>query len=168
MSSKQQAFARFADGQSDMLLQNGEQSCSTRELNDDLLNTIANDLDADEQTDQEVSEKLAKLINKRWSEKLNSDKLSEKLKKHSWPGNLDSLAVPSVNPETWANMSHAVKRVDLRAGNTQTIASKMGTIIAKCTDNLLKACENDAKKINLDEMVGFHTDALALQQQQHY
>ena len=38
----------------------------------------------------------------------------------------------------------------------------MGTIIAKCTDNLLKACEKDAQKINLDEMVGFHTDALAL------
>lgn len=38
----------------------------------------------------------------------------------------------------------------------------MGKIIAKCTDNLLKARKNDAKKINLDEMVGFHTDALAL------
>ena len=99
MSSMQQAFARFADGQrpskrqrvnelsdsdtdpnndasdhseddSDTLLKNGEQSCPTRELKDDLLDTIANDLNADEQTDQEVSEKLAKLINKRWSEKI--------------------------------------------------------------------------------------------------
>ena len=59
-------------------------------------------------------------------------------------------------------MSHAVKRVDLRAANTQSIVSKVGTIIAKCTDNLLKARGDDAKKINLDEMVGFHTDALAL------
>ena len=32
----------------------------------------------------------------------------------------------------------------------------------KCTDNLLKAREKDAQKTNLDEMVGFHTDALAL------
>lgn len=38
----------------------------------------------------------------------------------------------------------------------------MGTILAKCTVNLLKACRNNAKKINLDERVGFHTDALAL------
>ena len=118
--------------------------------------------------------KLTKRYQKSWPNSIRDGRRnltqinSEKLKKHSRPGNLDSLAVPSVNPETWANMSHAVKRVDLRAGNTQTIASKMGTIIAKCTDNLLKACENDAKKINLDEMVGFHTDALALQQQQHY
>ena len=38
----------------------------------------------------------------------------------------------------------------------------MGTIIAKCTDNLLKAREKDAKKIDLDEMVSSLTVALAL------
>jgi len=65
-----------------------------------------------------------------------------------------------VNPEIWANMSHAAKRVDLRLTNTQNV-SKVGTIIAKCTDNLLKACKKDTNKINLDEM-GFHTHALAL------
>ena len=43
---------------------------------------------ADEQTDKDVSDKLAKIINKRWSEKLNPDKLFEKLKKHARPGNL--------------------------------------------------------------------------------
>ena len=188
MSSMQETLARFADGQrhskrprvdelsdsdtnsnndasesdSDTLLKKGEKSNPTRESQDDLLDTIANDLNADEQTDQEVSEKLAKLVNKRWSEKLTSDKLSEKLKKHSRPGNLGSLVAPRVNPEIWANMSHTAKRVDLRAANIQNIVSKVGTIIAKCTDNLLTAREKDAKKIDLDEMVGFHTDALAL------
>ena len=38
----------------------------------------------------------------------------------------------------------------------------MGTNLAKCTDNLLKAREKDAKKIDLDKMVSSHTDALAL------
>ena len=190
MSAMQQTLARFADGQrpskrprvnelsdtdtdsnkdvseisendSEALLE-GAKSCPTRDTKDDLLDTIANYLNADEQTDQDVSDKLAKLINKRWSEKLNSDKLSEKLKKHSRPGNLGSLVAPRVNPEIWANMSHTAKRVDLRSANTQNIISKVGSIIAKCTDNLLKAREKDAQKINLDEMVGFHTDALAL------
>ena len=59
-------------------------------------------------------------------------------------------------------MSHTAKRVDLRAANIQSIVSKVGTIIAKCTDNLLTAHEKDAKKIDLDEMVGFHMDALVL------
>ena len=47
-----------------------EKSNPTRELKDDLLDAIANNLNADEETDQDVSEKLARLVNKRWSEKL--------------------------------------------------------------------------------------------------
>ena len=76
------------DKDSDTLLENLPKTCPTRELKDDLLDTIANDLNADEQTDQDVSDKLAKIINKRWSEKLNSEKLSEKLKKYARPGTL--------------------------------------------------------------------------------
>jgi len=86
---------------------------------------------ADEQTDQDVSDKLAKLINKRWSEKLNSDKLSEKLKKHSRPGNLGSLVAPRENTEIWENMSHVAKREDLRSANTQNNCSLLWKIVVK-------------------------------------
>ena len=137
--------SKISEDHSDAFLE-GAKSCPTQD-------TIANDLNADEQTDLDVSDKLAKLINKRWL---------EKLKKHSRPGNLGSLVAPHVNPEIWANMSHTAKRVDLRSVNTQNIIFKVGTIIAKCMNSLLKAREKDAQKINLDEMVGFHTDALAL------
>ena len=53
--------------------------------------------------------KLAKLVNKRLSEKLTADKLSEKLKKYSRDGNLQNLTVPRVNPEIWANFNHTGK-----------------------------------------------------------
>ena len=112
-------------------LNKGEKSGPTRKSKDDLLDMIANDLNADEQTDQDVSDKLTKLVSKRWSEKLTSDKLTEKLKKHSQPGNLSSLAAPRVNPEIWAKMGHTARRVDLRASNTQNILAEVGTIIAK-------------------------------------
>ena len=39
-------------------------------VEDDLLDVIANNLNADEETDQDVSEKLVRLVNERWSEKL--------------------------------------------------------------------------------------------------
>ena len=65
-----------------------------------------------EQTNQDVSDKLTKLVNKRWSEKLTSDKLSETLKKHFQPENLGNL-VAHVNPEIWAKMGHMAKHVDL-------------------------------------------------------
>ena len=74
------------DEDSDTLLENVAKTRPTPEPKDDLLDTIANDLNADEQTDQDVLDKLAKIVNKRWSEKLNSDKLAEILKKNASPG----------------------------------------------------------------------------------
>ena len=158
---------KSSDDDSEALLEetqdNGEDNCPTQGTKDDLLDNIANDLNADEQTYPDVSDKLAKIVNKRWSEKFNPDKLSEKMKKYSRPGNSGNLAVPRVNPEIWANMNHIGKRADIRAAITQNIVSKVGSILAKCTDTLLTA-RNDkkSKEINLDEMIGFHTDALAL------
>jgi len=118
---------------------NDNNDCLTPDTKDDLLDSIASDLNADEHTDKDVSDKLAKLVNKRWSEKLTADKLSEKLKKYSRPGNLQNLTVPKVNPDIWVNMNHTGKRVDLRAANTQNIVSKVGSILAKCTDTLFTA-----------------------------
>ena len=91
MSSMQETLARFADGQrhskrprvdelsdsgtdssnnasesdSETLLTKREKSNPTRESKDNLLGTIAKDLNADKQTHQDVSEELAKLANKR-------------------------------------------------------------------------------------------------------
>eukprot|EP00794_Sanderia_malayensis_P006396 gene6396-7130_t len=79
-----------------------------------------------------------KIVNKRWTEKLNPDKLSEKLKKHSRPGNLTALIAPKVNPEIWAVMSNVYKREDLRKANVQNNLSKVGSILAKCIDHLIR------------------------------
>ena len=142
---------------------NNNNDCLTQATKEDLLDSIANDLNAEEHTDKDVSEDLAKLVNKPWSEKLTTDKLSERLKKHSRPGNLQNLTVPRVNPEIWANMNHTGKRADIRAANTQNIVSKVGSVLAKCTDTLLTARNNkQSREMNLDELIGSNTDALAL------
>ena len=110
-----------------------------------------------------MSDKFAKFVNKRWSEKLTADNLSEKLKKYSRPGNLQNSTVPKVNPEMWANLNHPGKRADIRAANKQNIVSKVGSILAKCTDTLLTTRnKKQSKEINLDELIGSRTDALAL------
>jgi len=130
----------------------------------DLLEEIAMELEVDEDTDTDVSEKLAKIVNKRWTEKLNSDKLTEKLKKHPRPGNLTAVIAPKVNPEIWAVMSNQVKREDLRRVNVQTNIAKVGSVLAKCTEQLLKAYNEakNTKDLKLDELISLHTDALAL------
>eukprot|EP00794_Sanderia_malayensis_P008454 gene8454-9358_t len=130
----------------------------------DLLDEIAIELEVEEDTDTDVSEKLAKIVNKRWTEKLNPDKLSEKLKKHSRPGNLTALIAPKVNPEIWAVISNACKREDLRKANVQNNLSKVGSILAKCTDHLIKTHKevDVTGGLKLDELVSFHTEAIAL------
>ena len=133
-----------------------------QEEKSDLLDEIAMELDIEEDTDTDVSEKLAKIINRRWTEKLNPEKLSEKLKKHSRPGNLTVLIAPKVNPEIWAVMSNMSKREDLRKANVQNSISKVGSILAKCTDQLIKAHNEANTHLKLDELVSLHTDALAL------
>ena len=110
-----------------------------------------------------MSDKLASIVNKRWSEKLNSEKLSDKLKKHARPGNLKNLVVPRVNPEIWSNMSHHTKRDDLRRASTQNTVAKVGSILAICTEKLLRTRnENNNKDLGIEELVGLHTDAIAL------
>lgn len=142
---------------------NNNNDCLPQAMKGDLLDSIANDLIAKEHTDKDVSDKLAKLVNKRWSEKLTADKLLEKLKKYSRPRNLQSLTVPRVSPEICANLNQTGKRAHIRATNTQNIVSKVGSILAKCTDTLLTARNKKlSKEINLDELIGSHMDALAL------
>ena len=60
---------------------NNNNDCLTQATKEDLLDSIANELNAEEHTDTDVSGKLAKLVNKRWPNKLTADKLSEKFKK---------------------------------------------------------------------------------------
>lgn len=142
---------------------NNNNDCLTQATKEYLLDSIANDLNAKEHTDKDVSDKLAKLVTKRWSEKLTADKLSEKLKKYSRPGNLQNLTVPRVNPDIWVNVNHTGKRADIRAANTQNIVSKVGSNLAKCTDSLLTArTKKQSKEMNLEELIGSQTDALAL------
>ena len=50
---------------------NDNNDCLTQDMKDDLMDSIASDLNADEHTGKDVSDKLAKLVNKRWSEKID-------------------------------------------------------------------------------------------------
>ncbi len=67
----------------------------------DLLCQIASDFNEDEDTSAGVSEKLAEIVNKRFSTSLGEEKLKEKLGQYLRPNNCAKLAVPRVNPEIW-------------------------------------------------------------------
>ena len=131
------------------------------EENDALLDEIEHSLNEDEKTDNPVSEKLANIANKRWLQKLGDDQLKEKLEKYHRPENCEKLAVTQVNPEIWGKLDRFARAKDLKFSRLQEQVTKVGHIILKSTDHLLKA-KVDSSNLCPDDLVRMNTDALAL------
>ncbi|XP_028414793.1 nuclear localization sequence-binding protein-like [Dendronephthya gigantea] len=79
----------------------GDTKRDSPEAQDDLLNDIANEFNADETLGSPLPTQLVDIVNKRWSEKMSDTKLKDKLDKYGRPPNCEKLAVPKVNPEIW-------------------------------------------------------------------
>ena len=128
---------------------------------DGLLDEIAQSLEETERTDEAFAEKLADIANKRWLQRLSDEKLKEKLEKWPRPVNCDKIIVPKVNPEIWGKLSRQAKGNDLQFSRLQTHLTKVGHIVVKSTDLLLKA-KADSSKSYIDDLVRMNTDAIAL------
>ena len=88
------------------------------------------DFSEQEDTGPPISQKLADIINKRWSEKVGEHKLHEKRDKYPRPTNCERVIVPRVNPEIWARIDHYAKQLDLQV-------SSIHTNLVKVTDAIL-------------------------------
>ena len=92
---------------------------------------------------------------------LSDEKLKEQLEKCPQPINGDKIIVPKVNPEIWGKLSRQAKGNDLQFSRLQTHLTKVGHIVVKSTDLLLKA-KADSSKSYIDDLVRMNTDAIAL------
>ena len=132
------------------------------------MNEIAQDFKSDEKTDPKVTQKLADIVNKRWTSKLEETKLKDKLLKYNRPDNCEQLKVPKVNPEIWSKLKHGTRSTDLRLANIPKVLVKVGSAVVKSTDTLLTIRANPDKfppaalTEQLGNLVTFNTDAIAL------
>ena len=131
------------------------------EENDTLLDEIEHSLNEDEKTDNPVSEKLTNIANKRWLQKLGDDQLKEKLEKYHRPENCEKLAVTQVNPEIWGKLNRFARAKDLKFSCLQEQVTKVGHIVLKSTEHLLKA-KVDSSKLCPGDLARMNTNALAL------
>lgn len=135
---------------------------------DALLNETAQDFESDEQTDPEVAQKLADIVNRRWGSMLEKAKLKEKLAKYNRLDNCEKLTVPEVNPEKWNKLKHVTRGAYLRLANMQKILVKVGSAVAKSTDILLVIRADPEKTLvsalteKLGKLVTYNADALTL------
>jgi hypothetical protein len=147
--------------------QNGEAPNSIPSVAEvDLLSEIAQEFADEATTGPKVSQKLADIINQRWSSKLEEPKLKGKMGKYDRPDNCEKLAVPKVNPEIWSKLNHTARGADLKLVNFQKTLVKVGVALTKSTDSLVNIRANissDAElKQQLADLVTNNTDALAM------
>ena len=76
------------------------------EEEDTLLDEIVRSMNETEKTDAKISEKLAKIVENRWLNKLSDGQLKEKTEKYLRLANCDNFITPKVNPEIWETFSY--------------------------------------------------------------
>ena len=114
-----------------------------------------------DKTDPKVSDKLAKIINLRWFNKLDNSNLKDKCGKYLRPANCDRLITPKVNPEIWGQLDRHARGKDLKLSNLQATLTKVGNITTKTTYMLLKA-PSENTPLDIEAMIRMNTDTIAL------
>ena len=125
---------------------------------DELLKELVTSLQEEDAKGPKVQQQLAEIANKRWGNKLNSDKINSILGKHPQPENCEELGIKRVNPEIWASLNAAKRKADLRLANMQQALQKATFSIVTTCDKLLAV----KSQIETKEMVTDSIDAIAL------
>ena len=110
-----------------------------------------------------IDEKLAQLIDVKWSRKMDQEKLKEK--QDSWlrPENCQKLLVPRANREIWQKIDNSTKRADLRLSNIQKCLQLASVAMSKCADTLLfKTNCVDGDLEHVKRMAMANVDAISL------
>ena len=132
-----------------------DRDCS--EQADLLLTEIEQILNQDERTDDPVSEKLANIANQRWLQRLSDGQLKDE---NNRLANCEKLVVTQVNPEIWGKLNRFARLNDLKLSRLQEQVTKVGHIVVKNTEHLLRAKSNP--NFCVDDTVRMNIDALAL------
>ena len=128
------------------------------EEEDTLLDEIVQSMN---ETDAKISEKLEKIVENRWFNKLSDGQLKEKTEKYLRPAICDNFITPKVNPEILERLDGQTRGRDLKLSTLQSTTTKMGYICTKATELLLQA-RRENKSLDIEQLIRMHTDALGL------
>ena len=131
------------------------------EEEDTLLDEIVQSMNETEKTGAKISEKLAKIVEKRWLNKLSDGQLKEKMEKYLRPANCDNFITPKVHLEIWERLDRQTCGRDLKLSILQSTTTKVGYIWTKATELLLQA-RRENKSPDIEQLIRMHTDTLGL------
>ncbi|CAB4021804.1 Hypothetical predicted protein [Paramuricea clavata] len=105
--------------------------------NENLLSDIAQSLVSSEDTGPPITEKLASIVNKNFSDDVDLTKLKSILNTHKKPENCTELFVPRVNTEIWHKMKPHQRKADIKFSNLQDTLIKGVSALTTASNDLL-------------------------------
>lgn len=136
----------------------GQNTVVNDQLDTELLQDLANELEEDEPTGPSINQSLADIANKRWGKQLGPDKVKTLLNKYKRPENCGNIAEIRVNTEIWNQLSAQKKKTDLQLSNIQQTARKVLFANLQMTSVLMEAGRQMDTKSLLAQVV----DSVAL------
>ena len=104
----------------------------------DLLDLINESLNPSDMTGPPVSEKLAKLVNEKFTLEFDLAKRKEISQQYNVPTNCDNLYVPRVNTEIWGRLSSNAKKTDITFSVLQDMLLRISSAVILTVDSLLE------------------------------
>jgi hypothetical protein len=109
------------------------------EEDEDLLAVINESLNPSEEAGAPVSERLAKLVNEKFTLDFDLQKRKSIMENYRTPKNCDQLVSPRVNPEIWGKLQNSVKRTDIKSSVLQDILLSVSSAIVNTMELCLRA-----------------------------
>ena len=108
-----------------------------------------------------VSERLAKLVNEKFTLDFDLQKRKSIMENYKTPKNCNQLFSPKVNPEIWGRLQSSVKRTDIKSSVLQDILLSVSSAIINAMEALLESKEKKALP-NYKALLSNLTDPIAL------
>jgi hypothetical protein len=112
------------------------------EDNDQFLESIDESLRPSDSYGSPISEKIAKIVNDKFTSDLGITKRKEILEKYKTPANCDNFFVPKVNEAIWAKLKGFHRQRDLRTAVLQDSLVRVSSALSITIDELLKFRED--------------------------
>ena len=129
--------------------------------NENLLSDIAQSLVSSEDTGPPITDKLASIVNKNFSDDVDLTKLKSILNTHKKPENCTELFVPRVNTEIWHKMKPHQRKPDIKLSNLQDTLIKGVSALTTASNDLL-VCRETKSLPNYKDLLSQLLDATAL------
>ena len=107
-----------------------------------------------------VDDQVAKIMNKRLSQRMDIKLLKDKMAKYNRPENCDLIRVPRVNEPVWKSLDSYRKRQDVKLSNIQKTCVAVGGSMAYTLDMLYK--NKEKKELDIPALMRSLADTAAM------